>query len=134
MSDDDSRKPVPVREAAESLRGKPTPVRELAGDPASQIPDADVAEASIEVEGEPWTVRVTGRSGGAAGTAPPLLLLGFWQGEPEGDPSREVLVVGRSLPAISPVALREAFQRATEPPDRDRRKPFFSEASRSRRR
>jgi len=134
MSDAEHSKPVPARAAAEPPRGKPTPVRELSGDAAPQVPEADVPEASIEVEGATWAIRVLGRSGGAAGTAPPLLLLGFWDGEGDGEPVREALVVGTALSDLSTAALHEAFEEAREPRDRDRRTPFFAEAGQSRRR
>lgn len=134
MSDDDSPKPLPVRETPEPARGKPTPVRELSGEPPPAAQEIEQPEASFEVDGDTWTARVLGRSGGTAGTAPPLLLLGFWKGEADGDPSREALVVGSTLAALGPAALEEALETATAPPDRDRKKPFFEEAGQARRR
>lgn len=133
MSDADHHKPVPAREAAESARSKPTPVRELGVEPPS-LPEADVPETSLDAEDGSWVVRVLGRSGGTAGTAAPLLLLGFWPEGEEGRHTREALVVGASLASLSPASLRLALSRAEEPRDPDRSRPFFEEAGRARRR
>lgn len=134
MGDDDHHKPVPAREAAGRARAKPTPVRDLTGEPPAASPEADVPEVTLEVDGDTWTVRVLGRSGGAAGTRPPLLLLGFWSGGGEGDPSLEALVVGTSLASLSGAALKRALSGAEAPRDPGRKKPFFEGAGQARRR
>jgi hypothetical protein len=88
----------------------------------------------VEVDGTTWTVRVLGRSGGASGTSPPLLLLGFWDGAADGIHRREAMTVGRALSGLSPDALREALAEAGPPRDPDRKPPFFPDAGQSRRR
>lgn len=133
MSERSRRKPIPARPAAEPREVKPTPARELGGQ-AAPAPEADLAEVSLEVDDETWTVRVLGRSGRASGESPPLLLLGFWEGPAEGGPMRERLVVGRALSDLSREALLEALSTAGEPRDPDRKKPFFEGAGQARKR
>ena len=75
----------------------------------------------VSVEGERWTVKVVGRSGGRPDPATPLLLLGFWKaGEDGGRRRREALVVGRALADLSPAALRNAVLESTPPPEPER--------------
>lgn len=134
MSERSRRKPIPARPPAEPGETKPTPARELSGRSAPSAPEADVAEVSLEVDDETWTVRVLGRSARASGATPPLLLLGFWEGDAEGGHARERLVVGRALTDLSPAALREALSTAGGPRDPDRKKPFFEGAGQARQR
>ena len=91
--------PLGVGQARES--GKPTPVRDLAthcvssGDTANV--ETDVGEATVEVHGTSWTVRVLGRSGGTSAVKTPLLLLGLWKAQAAtSPPDREALVVGET--------------------------------------
>jgi hypothetical protein len=134
MTEPSHRKPPPARpEPAEP--GKPTPERELVGDPPAAPVEADVPEAEVEREGQSWTVRVTGRSGRADEGSTPLLLLGFWRGEAGSErPDLEAWVVARALKDLSSAALDGALSTATEPPDPDLRKPFFPGTNQTRRR
>lgn len=126
----DRTRPAP---APLSARAKPTPVRALNGDPPP-APEADLAEAALEVGGEQWTVQVLGRAGGVSGVAPPLLLLGFWSGRAAGEPELERLVSGASLASLSAEELETALAGAKRPPDPDRKTTFFAESSHPRRR
>ena len=128
--------PVVARRAPES--GKPTPVRDLAtpGVSPGASPDVepDVGEATLEVDGTSWTVRVRGRSGGASAVKTPLLLLGFWKAQSAtSPPDRETLVVGRLLADMTAGDLETALAESREPADPDRRPGFFSELSERRR-
>ncbi|MBT3326848.1 MAG: hypothetical protein HN396_11450, partial [Gemmatimonadales bacterium] len=85
-------------------RGKPMPVRQAAQDAHERPPESDVAELSLIVEGIEWTVRATGRSGGAAVGAAPLILLLFSSAKVEGVEAvqeREAMVVGQHLSDFS---------------------------------
>ena len=114
--------------------GKPTPVRDLAPPGASRGASPDVSEATVDVDGVPWTVRVQGRSGGASTASAPLLLLGFWQAQSApAPPDREALVVGRLLADMSEGELQAAFAQSRVPADPDRRPGFFAEISECRR-
>jgi len=131
MADPHQNKPVPAR--GEHL--KPTPVREMNGVTAAVRTESDVPEAHLRVGDALWTVRVLGRSARASGSAPPLLLLGFWEeGGAADGPSLEAMVVGRALEALSPDALEEALSAASVPRDPDRTVPFFPDAGQVRRR
>lgn len=132
MSDPDHPKPTPVRPP--KTRGKPTPVRELNGDPSPPPAEIDVAEVGLDVDDRSWTVRVLGRSGGGSGSTPPLLLLGFWTVGDGERPSREALVVGRSLTNLAQETLRTALSGASEPRDPERKPPFFAGTAQNRRR
>lgn len=135
MSDRRRSKPIPARPPAGAGAKKPTPAREMGGEPPPAAPEADVAEVSLEVSDETtWTVRVLGRSGRSSATSPPLLLLGFWEGDAEGDPGLESLVVGTALGELSHDALHHALESAGEPRDPDRKRPFFEGAGQARRR
>jgi hypothetical protein len=116
-------------------KGKPTPARDLAGvEPRAPGPDPDLADAVVEDEEGTWRVRVLGRSGRAGGRAPFLLLLGFWDAdEPEGDPSREAIVIAKTLSELTPERLEAALAAASAPPAREHRKPFFDMSGQSRR-
>lgn len=107
----------PSDEDRAGKRPKPTPVRDMAPVESTPAPtEPDLEEAEVSIEGETWTVRVLGRSGGERASATPLLLLGFWEDDPEADdPDREALIVGRTLASLTPAALRSAY-RASEPP------------------
>lgn len=114
------------------------PVRDLArpGAATDVLPDveADVEEATVEVDRLSWTVRVQGRSGGASAVSAPLLLLGFWKGQSASlPPDREALVVGRLLADLSESELAEALAGSSDPADADRRPGFFAELSERRR-
>lgn len=130
MSEHDHAKPRPVRPPG----AKPTPVRESRGESAAKVPSEDVEHLRLDAQEESWTVRVLGRSGRAARSSPALLLLGFWKGDGEGDPVLEALAPGETLSDLSPEALRTALAAASEPRDPERRKPFFEDASQTRRR
>ena len=128
--------PGVARRARES--GRPTPVRDLATSRVS--PDAstgvepDLLEATVEVDGTSWTVRVQGRSGGASAVNVPLLLLGFWKARPAASPpDREALVVGRVLADMTAGSLETALSESYDPADLDRPGGFFSEISQGRR-
>jgi hypothetical protein len=121
MSDNPEHPPAPDSPgpsaevtAAAAAEFKPTPVRVMAAAESDSVQtDRVVEEASFELEGAFWSVRVLGRAGGGSASTAPLLLLGFWPGpEVQGDPVREHMVVGRSLDAMSQADLREAFSRA----------------------
>ncbi len=134
MSEPDHPKPVPARPAGPQAPGKPPPARAMSGERAPPTPEADASEATLEVEGRTWTVRVLGRSGRASGASAPLLQLGFWAAESEEDPVLEVLVVGTSLAGLSESQLEVALTRAAPPADPARERPFFAEAGQVRRR
>ena len=118
--------------------GKPTPVRDLVTPGASRgaSPDvsSDVSEATVDVDGTTWTVRVQGRSGGGSTVSAPLLLLGFWNAQSApAPPDREALVVGRLLADMSERELEAALAQSRVPADPDRRPGFFAEISERRR-
>ena len=124
--------PLVALQARES--GKPTPVRDLAthgvssGETANVEPD--VGEATVEVDGTSWTVRVRGRSGGTSAVKTPLLLLGFWNAQSTTSlPDREALVVGRLLVDMTAGDLETALAESRDPADPDRHPGFFSEIS-----
>ena len=124
--------PLSVRQARES--GKPTPVRDLVtqgvspGDTANV--ETDVGEATVEVDGTSWTVRVRGRSGGASAGKTPLLLLGLWKAQAATSlPDREALVVGELLVDMTAGDLETALAESREPADTDRHPGFFLEIS-----
>ena len=104
------------------------------GEALQELPDP--AKVGLEVEGAAWQVAVMGRAGRASGASAPLLLLGFWaEGDAEdGPPSREVLVVARSIEDLPPESLRAALTMATPPRDPERPPPFFQESGQNRRR
>jgi hypothetical protein len=126
--------PAVTGRASES--GKPTPVRDLATPGArrgaspgveSHV-EPDVAQATVEVDGMFWTVRVQGRSGGGSAVNAPLLLLGFWKAQPASSPpDRETLVVGRLLADMTEGELAAALAESCNPRDPDRRLGFFAE-------
>ena len=98
---------------------KPTPVREM---PAVEAPppspaEPDLEEAEVSIDDDSWVVKVLGRSGGKRASATPLLLLGFWPEEAEGEHRLEALVVGRTLAELTPAALRGAHREAQPPPE-----------------
>jgi hypothetical protein len=105
---------------------KPTPARVMAATEGEPSPSAATVETiTLESGGSSWSVRVLGRSGGGDASAVPLLLLGFWEGlEPQGDPQRERVVVGRSLTTMSDGDLRDALTAARpwKPPARARKR------------
>ena len=114
--------------------GKPTSVRDLATPGASRgaSPDvsSDLREATVDVDGITWTVRVQGRSGGTSTVSAPLLLLGFWKAESAtSPPDREALVVGRALTDMSEGEFESALAQSRVPADPDRRPGFFAEIS-----
>jgi len=75
--------------------------------------EPDASEASLEVDGQAWVVRVLGRAGGSGSGATPLIMLGFWKaGATEGGPVRETLAVGRALSAFSVSSLERALSRS----------------------
>jgi hypothetical protein len=84
-------------------------------------PDAEAVR--LEVDGVRWTVRVLGRSGGSGAGVTPLLLLGFWKGEPRGERetdrpgphAREALVAARTLSGLSEGDLGDALSRSDPP-------------------
>ncbi|MCH7533919.1 MAG: hypothetical protein IIB36_19455 [Gemmatimonadetes bacterium] len=129
--------PVVARQAPES--GKPTPVRGDLATPgvfpgASPDVEPDVGEATVEVDGTSWTVRVRGRSGGGSAVNTPLLLLGFWKVQSAtSPPDREAFVVGRLLADMTAGDLEAALAESRDPADPDRRPAFFSEISERRR-
>ena len=128
--------PVVARQAPESE--KPTPVRDLATPGvfpgASPDVEPDVGEATVEVDGTSWTVRVRGRSGGGSAVNTPLLLLGFWKVQSAtSPPDREAFVVGRLLEDMPARDLEAALAESRDPADPDRRPAFFSEISERRR-
>ncbi|MDH3423487.1 MAG: hypothetical protein OEN00_10885 [Gemmatimonadota bacterium] len=131
MPDSHHPKPHPARPQG----GKPTPARALSGEPPVPSAESDVAEALVEVDGVPWTVRVQGRSGRASPTSAPLLLLGFWRdAETGGEPLLEAMVAGRTLGGQSPEVLEAALAIAKKPKDPARNRPFFQNAGQARRR
>lgn len=124
------------RQAPES--GKPTPVRDVAKPVSTRVasPDEkpDDSEATVEVDGTLWTVRVQGRSGGASPAKPSLLLLGFWRTATVGSqPDREAMVVGRRFRDLTDGDLEAALAESRDPSVVDRSKAFFSEISERRR-
>ena len=131
-----ARAPVIARQAPES--GKPTPVRDLAtpvvSPGASPKVEPDVAEATIEVDGTSWTIRVQGRSGGSTAGKTPLLLLGFWKAQTAtSPPDREALVVGGLLAHLTEDDLETALAESRVPAAADRSRGFFSDISERRR-
>ncbi len=128
--------PVVTRQTSKS--GKPTPVRDLAtpGVSPGAAPDVepDVGEATVEVDGTSWTVRVRGRSGGGSTVNTPLLCLGLWKVKSAtSPPDREALVIGRLLADMTAGDLETALAESRDPVDPDRRPGFFSEISERRR-
>ncbi len=82
--------------------------------PSPTTPDAE--EATFDVDGCSWVVRVTGRTIGAGVARVQMLLLGFWpEGDVQGDPERECLVVGETLEALSQGDLARWFARSRPP-------------------
>jgi hypothetical protein len=70
-------------------------------------PPDEEPERALSVGEERWTVRVLGRAGGTSGVrAAPLLLVGFSR---DGAPSREALLVGSELGALTDDALERAL-------------------------
>ena len=134
MTPSDSNEPKEARPAPLPARAKPTPVRVLNGESPVRPPPADVAQVAFDLDGVPWTARVLGRSGRSSGISPPLLLLGFSEGEGGGGPTLEALVSGTSLGSLSVGQLEAALSGAVSPPDPERRKAFFAQAAQSRRR
>ncbi len=110
----------PSDEDRAGKRPKPTPVREMAPVESTPAPtEPDLEEAEVSIEGETWAVRVLGRSGGERASATPLLLLGFWEEDPDAHaPDREALIVGRTLAGLTPAALRSAFDESEPPRER----------------
>ncbi len=127
--------PAPKRPSAGGDGGKgapPSPARPQGGEPAGPpppVPEEDVEQASVDIDGRTWIVRVLGRAGGGASVGVqatvPLLMLGFQRLDAEGGAERESLVVGRALSALTPEQLEAAFEKSTparsdsgqEPPD-----------------
>ena len=110
---DSERKPIPVRDLAESGAAPGTE-------------DSDVTEVQLEMEDESWVVRVLGMAGSGSSGAVPLLLLGFWTvTDSSTSPDREALVVGKTLSSLSAESLTTAFKNAKTPSDPERKKPFF---------
>ncbi|MBT4186499.1 MAG: hypothetical protein HOE14_04735 [Gemmatimonadales bacterium] len=111
-------------------RGKPMPVRQAAQDAHERPPESDVAELSLIVEGIEWPVRATGRSGGAAVGAAPLILLLFSSAKVEGVEAvqeREAMVVGQHLSDFSEDRLLSAFSESRPPLSDKRPRKFFSD-------
>lgn len=82
--------------------------------PSPTTPDAEAA--TVEVDGSSWVVRVIGRTIGAGVARVQMLLLGFWpEGDAQGDPKRECLVVGGTLDALSQGDLERSFERSRTP-------------------
>lgn len=137
---DAARRPdrSPSRERRRRSGSKPRPARELSSaEETAQVPVAepDVEEAHLDVDGRTWTVRVVGRSGRAAHGEAPLLLLGFWDGEPSEDPPQlEFTVVGRTLDGVGAGRLRDSLAKASPPPSHDRKTPFFESTHQGKRR
>ena len=130
------RAPIVARQVAEP--GKPTPVRDLAAPGVSPgaFPEVepDIDEATVEVDGTSWTIRVQGRSGGSDAMKPPLLLLGFWKAQTVASPpDREALVVGRLLADLTEDDLEAALAESRDPAVVDRSRGFFTEISERRR-
>lgn len=123
-------RPVPVAPPAAATHGAVTPSNREgpATPPPPSTVGADLDEAVVEAAGATWRVRVLGRSGRAAARSAPLLLLGFWNGEPSGPPSLEAPVAARTLAELSAEALESALARASPPPTDERKRPFFEEA------
>lgn len=99
----------------EAARERPTPVR----DSMQDAPDASaVSEEApcreFEHEGEPWTVRVEGRtrSGRARDAGAPLLHLRFYRGPDPTEPESHTLVAGESLDAFYDRELSDLLSRA----------------------
>lgn len=129
---------------------KALPPAEAAGTPAPQPPvsvrslleaqgtDADVpaeepqapppVEATVTVDGTPWTVRVAGRGRGGASMSPvPYLLLRFYR-DPDGpDAAGETLVVARALAELTPLQLEAALRAARPLRAEGERPPLFPE-------
>lgn len=107
----------------------PTPARALLAetdeDEVTEAPQAE--EATLEADGDTWTVRVMGRSrtGAAYGPAPLLLLAFFREGADR--PERECLTVGATLQDLSDEALRRALELGRPPADPGTRKEIFPE-------
>jgi hypothetical protein len=96
--------------------------------------ETDVGEATVEVHGTLWTVRVQGRSGGGSSAKPPLLLLGFWRvATVDSQPDREAMVVGRRFSDLTDGDLETALAESRDPSVVDRSKAFFSEIRERRR-
>lgn len=128
---------APARPSKARDSGKPTPVRDL-GTPAPRAAplaeEPDLDEATLEVDGTVWTVRVRGRSGGSSAMKAPLLLLGFWGKQPaESLPDREALAVGRRFADLTEDDLRTALAESRDPTTASKSKGFFSEINESRR-
>lgn len=126
--------PTPVRGDPSAPAPLPTPVRSLMAAPAADGGGAAEAtpepegDATVEVDGRVWTVRVVGRSLGGPSAAPvSLLLLGFFQDPDAQAPQRETLVAGRTLGALSSEQLEAALGASREPPAPGARKPLFPE-------
>jgi len=130
--------PAPALERQAPEPGKPTPIRDVAKPVAPRVasPDEkpDDGEATVEVDGTLWTVRVQGRSGGGSSAKPPLLLLGFWRvATVDSQPDREAMVVGRRFSDLTDGDLETALAESRDPSVVDRSKAFFSEISERRR-
>jgi hypothetical protein len=121
--------PTPAREGTPPT--PPTPVRAFLGDAGGDTPAVEplASEASLEVDGVPWTVTVAGksRSGAAEGPAPILLLRFEVPAGAEAEP-REAWAVGRALGELTERQLERAFRTSRPAPTAWNRKPLFPEA------
>jgi hypothetical protein len=129
-----ARPPAPSPARPATARPKLVPAREAAAtDSATPAVEPDVAERKLEISGQRWTVKLLGRSGATSGAPAPLLLLGFWRGEPEGTAERERLVVGTALSSLGDDRLEAAFENASAPRDPKAPRVFFGETKERRR-
>lgn len=126
--------PAPGPERGTAPPVAPTPVRAALASaaPASAAPaqapgqKAAPPEATFEIEGVRWVVRLLGRSGaGAANT--PLLLLGFFHPDDALTARREAWAVARDLDALSDLQLESAWRAGTPAASGGERKAFFPE-------
>lgn len=150
MSPSDDRRPRPARPRParpESSKGKgaerggrgtsggegvsrPTPVRDLPGSETGAGSEGEAPprpSATLQIEGNTWTVRVRGWSRTGAPSSAPLILLGFFRSPDDEEPARELLVAAGSLEGLSELQLVEAFDRAGPPPAPGAGKELFPE-------
>jgi len=111
-----SRSPRRGRDPDATVEGekrKPISVRSIATPGVPSLPEPDIGEVALSVDGIEWIARVLGRSGRARTGSTPLLLVGFWPADSsDPDPVREAFVVAEALASVTPEALQVAWSRS----------------------
>ncbi len=92
--------------------------------PAAGAEPAPAQEASLEMDGVRWAIRVLGRAGSSKAR---LLLLGFFHPEAPAEARREAVVLGRGLDALTELQMEAAFRSSVPHVPSGTRRPFFAE-------